>query len=128
PDHCPGAVVYWTKTPAAMVPIEIQNYTQIRLPVKIDGKEIYAILDTGAYTSVITMRAAKRYLGLDEKDPAMTSRQEVINGMAGAVRTYPFQTLSFGDVQVNHPQIQIVEDRVWDDRSDLLLGIGILRQ
>ena len=48
--------------------------------------------------------------------------------MAGTVYNYPFQSLSFGAVQVSHPQIQIVEDRVWYDKTDLLLGIGILRQ
>ncbi|HEY4076090.1 MAG TPA: hypothetical protein VGM26_04080, partial [Rhizomicrobium sp.] len=40
---------------------------------------------------------------------------------------YPLQNLSFGDVNVKNPRIQIVADKVWD-QSDLLLGIGILRQ
>jgi predicted aspartyl protease len=103
--------------------------THIRIPVTIDGKEINAVLDTGAPTSFITMRAARRYLGLDEKDPALKSRGTVsINGMAGTVYNYPFQSLSFGAIQVSHPQIHIVEDRVWDNQTDLLLGIGILRQ
>jgi predicted aspartyl protease len=129
PDHCPGNVNYWTKLMPAVVPIEMVDKVHIRVPVTIDGKEINAILDTGAHTSFITMQAAKRYLGLDEKDPALKSRGNVpVNGMAGTVYNYPFQSLSFGAVQVSHPQIQIVEDRVWYDKADLLLGIGILRQ
>jgi predicted aspartyl protease len=129
PDHCPGIVNYWSKVAPAVVPIEMVGVTHIRVPVTIDGKEINAMLDTGAHTSFITMRAAKRYLGLDEKDPALKLRGNIpINGMVSAVYNYPFQKLSFGDVQVSHPQIQIVEDRVWEDGRDLLLGIGILRQ
>ncbi len=129
PDHCPGKVNYWSRTPPVVVPIEMVNTTHMRVPVTIDGKEINAILDTGAHTSFITMRAAKRYLGLDEKDPALKLRGNIpVNGMVGAVYNYPFQNLSFGDVKVSHPQIQIVEDRVWDDQRDMILGIGILRQ
>jgi predicted aspartyl protease len=127
-DHCPGKVLYWTQSPAAAVPFEIQNRTHIRIPITIDGKEIMATVDTGAHTSFITMRAASKFLGLDEKDPALKSRGNVpVNGMNGQVRNYPFQTLGFGAVVVNHPNIQIVEDRVWNE-DDLLLGIGILRQ
>jgi hypothetical protein len=87
-----------------------------------------ATVDTGAHTSFITMRAASKFLGLDEKDPALVSRGNVlVNGMNGQVRNYPFQTLNFGAVVVSHPHIEIVEDRVWNE-DDLLLGVGILRQ
>lgn len=127
-DHCPGQVTYWTKNGAAVVPIQIQALTQVRIPVTIDGKEIMAMVDTGSSTSYISMRAAKRYLGIDEKDPALKSRGNVaINGMVAPVYTYAFQTLNFGDVKVSHPQIQIVTDKVWSE-NDLVLGIGILRQ
>jgi hypothetical protein len=128
PDHCPGMVAYWTKTPVAVVPIEIQDKTHIRIPVTIDGKEMKAILDTGAQTSFLTMRAAARYLDISENDPALKSRGNIpVNGMVGPVFNYPFQTLSFGGVTVSHPRVEMVGDRVWD-QNDLLLGVGILRQ
>ena len=127
-DHCPGQVTYWTKYPATVIPIEMQGLTHIRIPVTIDGKEMKAVVDTGASTSYITMRAAKRYLGIDPKDPALKLRGNIpVNGMMGPVYNYPFQTLNFGDIKVSNPQIQIVADNVWD-QTDLLLGIGILRQ
>lgn len=128
PDHCPGQVTYWTKQSAAVIPVEIQGLTHIRIPVTIDGKEMKAVVDTGASTSFITMRAAKRYLGIDSKDPALKLRGNIpVNGMTGPVYNYPFQSLSFGDVKVSNPRIQMVADSVWD-QTDLLLGIGILRQ
>jgi len=126
-DHCPGVVLYWAKA-AAVVPIEIKDRTHIRIPVTIDGKEIMATVDTGAHTSFITMRAARRYLGVDEKNPALKLRGNIpVNGMAGPVYNYPFQSLSFGDVKVSNPHIEMVADKVWNE-DDLLLGIGILRQ
>jgi predicted aspartyl protease len=128
-EHCPGRVVYWTQTPVTGVPIEIEGKTHIRIPVTIDGKQINAILDTGATTSYTTMQAASRYLAIDEKDPALKSRGNVsVNGMTRPVYNYPFQTLSFGDLTVNHPRVDIVSNEVWDNKTDLLLGIGILRQ
>lgn len=127
PDHCPGAGVYWADA-AATVPIEIKDKTHIRIPVTINGKEIMATVDTGASTSFITMRAAKRFLDIDDKDPALKLRGNIsVNGMAGPVYNYPFQSLSFGAVTVNHPRIEMVADKVWSE-DDLLLGIGILRQ
>jgi predicted aspartyl protease len=127
PDHCPGSVTYWANS-STVVPIEIKDKTHIRIPVTIDGKEIMATVDTGAHTSFITMRAASRYLGIDEKDPALKSRGNVaVNGMVGPVYNYPFQTLSFGAVTVSHPHIEMVADNVWNE-NDLLLGIGVLRQ
>ena len=128
PDHCPGQVVYWTKTPFGVVDMSMENRTHISVPVVIDGKEIDAILDTGAHTSYINMSLAAR-LGVDEKNPLTKLRGNNmrVNGMAGAIYNYPFKTLSFGAVTVNNPQIQIVSDKVWTENR-LLLGVGILRQ
>jgi hypothetical protein len=128
PDHCPGQVAYWTKSGATEVPIQNQALNQVRIPVTIDGKEIMAMVDTGAPTSFISMRAAKRYLKLDEKDPALKSRGNIpIYGITAPVYNFPFGNLNFGDIKVSHPQIQIVADKVLD-QDELVLGIGILRQ
>jgi len=127
PDHCPGAGVYWADA-AATIPIEIKDKTHIRIPVTINGKEIMATVDTGASTSFITMRAARRFLDINDKDPALKLRGNIsVNGMVGPVYNYPFQNLSFGAVTVNRPRIEMVADKVWNE-DDLLLGIGILRQ
>ncbi|HEX4272474.1 MAG TPA: retropepsin-like aspartic protease [Rhizomicrobium sp.] len=128
PDHCPGRVTYWTKIPPAIVPLQIQNQTHIRIPVMVDGKEIMATVDTGSATSYITMRAATRFLGINDKSDGLKSRGIVtVNGMPGPVYNYPFQALTFGNVTVNRPHVEIVSDPVWSE-DDLLLGIGILRQ
>jgi hypothetical protein len=74
------------------------------------------------------MRAATRFLGINDKSDGLKSRGIVtVNGMPGPVYNYPFQALTFGNVTVNHPHVEIVSDPVWSE-DDLLLGIGILRQ
>ncbi len=47
-DHCPGRVVYWTTTPSIAVPMNITGFGHVRVPVKIDGRDMMATLDTGA--------------------------------------------------------------------------------
>src|SRR6185295_10853435 len=53
PEHCPGKVVYWTTEPAAQIPIALDRVGHIEVPVLIDGKEIKATIDTGAWRSVM---------------------------------------------------------------------------
>ncbi|HEY1877387.1 MAG TPA: hypothetical protein VGG66_07940, partial [Rhizomicrobium sp.] len=107
PDHCPGRVVYWTKGPVSIVPIEIQNRTHIRIPVTIEGKEIMATLDTGSVTSLVTLRALSKFVGLDEKSAGMKSLgNKPVNGLVAPVYNYPFQALAFGGVTVSHPHIE----------------------
>ena len=128
PDHCPGKVAYWTRSPVGEVPISMEGVTHISAAVTVDGKDIDAILDTGADTSYITLRTAARLLGLEEDDPAFKLRgNQRINGMSAPVYSYPFKSLSFGAITVNNPNIEIVSDKVWGEKK-LLLGVSILRQ
>jgi predicted aspartyl protease len=128
PAHCPGGPVYWSKTPAAVVPIEIENRTHIHIPVTVDGKEIRATIDTGSMTSLIRMSAAARFLGVDDKNANLTSVTGMsINGMSGTIGNYPFETVGIGGLNVAHPTILIVPDSMWD-QDELLLGMDVLRQ
>jgi predicted aspartyl protease len=125
---CPGSVVTWTKNPASIVPMEVQDRTHIRVPVTIDGKKIMATLDTGATTSIIAMHAASKLLGINEETVDTKLLGTIpLNGATGPVYNYPFKALTFGDVTVNRPPIQIVSDSVWG-QDDMILGIDILRQ
>jgi predicted aspartyl protease len=128
PQHCAGGVVYWTKSPAIILPMEIEDRTHIRIPVTIDGKTIMATVDTGSAISIVTMRAATQFFGINEKSAGLQSRGIVaVNGMPAPVYVYPFQDLTFGGVTIRRPFIEIVSDAVWN-KDDLLLGIDVLRQ
>lgn len=128
PQHCISGAVYWTKSPAEIIPIEIEDKTHIRIPVTIDGKKIMATVDTGSAASIITMRAAARLLDVNEKSADLQSLGAIsVNGMVAPVYVYPFQQLAIGHTSVTRPRIEIVSDALWN-KDDLLLGMDFLRQ
>jgi predicted aspartyl protease len=111
------ALPEWLGSPVA---IDVSRGGHVRLPVKIDGIAVTAVLDTGAAVSVIGMRAAAR-LGLRATDlkPA---------GGNGPYRVYdyPFQSLELGGLVVKNPRIAITSDGLIPG-SDVVLGIDALR-
>jgi predicted aspartyl protease len=119
PDHCDGRVVYWTKGDYGVVPFDYRDRA-IQFTVMIDGKEVLAMLDTGAYDTVMSLEKAEDLYGVDEKTLAEH------NGR------YPFKTLSFGAVSVGNPEIHLVSEKkskmlTWGSPR-LLIGMGVLRR
>ena len=131
PDHCPGQVVYWTKGGYSQIPMQVDGFRQISVPVDLDGKSVTAILDTGSYRSIMSAGMAKSVFGIDDKNPAAKSLGSLaINGTGGlAAFRYPFSKLTFGGVTVNNPDLMVLPDEaVGGANSPLLVGISILRQ
>ena len=131
PDHCPGAVVYWTKTPYAAVPMHIDDGGHIIIQVTLNGKTVSAAIDTGADRSTITLGLAKSLFGIDAKDPKMVAMGDVsVNGTAAApLYRYPFDTLILEGVTVNHPVIDILDGERFSAGDNLMiLGVKTLRQ
>ena len=119
--HCEGKVVYWTHDPFAAVPFKMDEGRHIKIVVQLDGQEVPAVLDTGAYRSAMSLETAEDMFKLD---PATLSKN---NGR------YPFKALTLEGVTVNNPDLVLVPD----DKSKvmggyrepkLLLGMGVLRQ
>ena len=126
PDHCPGQVVYWTKTGFVALPMDLVSDGHIQVRVTIDGKKFDAILDTGARTSLISLSAAKA-LGITERSPDLKPNMD--SEARYKSFEYPFKTLDFDGVTVTKPHLLVVSDNVLPGtRIDLLLGIGILRR
>jgi hypothetical protein len=128
-DHCEGRVVYWTHDPAGIVDIKLNDFGQISVPVVLDGKEIRATVDTGAYRSAVSLETIEDEFNIDEKNPDM----HLIPG-ANPARPryrYPFKTLSFQSVTVNNPDLMLVPDdqsKLVYGQPKMLLGINVLRQ
>lgn len=124
-DHCPGQVVYWTTTGSIVIPMDVARNGHVRFPVKIDGKTIMAILDTGSALSLISMKTAAQ-LGIDPNAPELT-----LMGDTGQyqIYAYPFHSLDFGRVSLRNPHIAIASDSfIKGLGGDLVLGIEALRQ
>jgi predicted aspartyl protease len=128
-DHCPGKVVYWTQQGGYIVlPMQVDGGAHIRIPVMLDGKSITAIVDTGATDSIMSMRAAES-LGITEDAPDLKLKNSEGFRKRFKEYTYPFHTLDMGGVMVKNPNIIIASNEFMGSfRSDMILGIGILRQ
>jgi predicted aspartyl protease len=144
PEHCPGHVVYWPHAALAITPMTFHN-RHIRLPVRVDGKELRAEIDTGATNTTMMATAAKRLFDIVPE----TSGNVPLNtqGMAAAFGRV-FSTLDFEGVAVNNPHIVIVPDLLGSkdpnngfqtgsrakmvdddvDRADMLIGMDILKK
>jgi predicted aspartyl protease len=120
PDHCPGEVVYWTRGGYGVVPFELEQ-NHIMLKVQLDGQEIRAGLDTGAADTLMSLERASGAFDLDKDKLAKSSH-------------YPFKTLSFGEVSVSNPAINLMSDddtRILGHHSrdlQMIIGMGVLRR
>lgn len=122
-DHCPGQVVYWTHDPAAAIPVKIDEAGHIVVDAQIDGKDIKAIIDTGATTSALKMSGATSLFGITPSSPGVTKVAE--NSATGGDYKYTFKTLSLAGMNFNNPTIQLMGDANPGDETlsrYLLLG------
>lgn len=128
-DHCEGKVVYWTHDAPGEVDINLNEFGQITVPVTLDGKEIRATIDTGAYHSSASLESIEDEFDIHEGN-AHLHRIPGGNPMAARYR-YPFKTLTFQSVTVNNPDLVLVPDQLSkqpDEAPKILLGINVLRQ
>lgn len=144
-DHCPGQVVYWPNSGVAVVPFQLDSSNHIAIPVKIDGHELIAIIDSGASQTTMYLRAAHR-LGVDETSAGVTETGQL--GDNSRVRTYErtFGSISIEGIMIRNPKIQLIPELRGNmplgpsasgndtrlgarrhDTTDMLLGMSILR-
>jgi predicted aspartyl protease len=143
-DHCPGHVVYWPHAALGVTPMTFRD-RHIRLPVKVDGKELRAEIDTGATNTTMMAGIARRLFDIVPESPGNVPLNT--QGMVAAFGRV-FSTLDFEGIAVKNPHIVIVPDlmgskdsdngfqtgsrvkRVDDDvdRPDMLIGMDILKK
>jgi predicted aspartyl protease len=143
-DHCPGHVVYWQHAALAVAPMNFHK-RHIRLPVKVDDKELTAEIDTGATNTVMRAEAARRLFDIVPETPGNVPLNN--QGMAAAFGRV-FANLDFEGVAVKNPHVVIVPDLIGkkdpnnslrtdtrtkkvddlEDRPDMLIGMDILKK
>jgi predicted aspartyl protease len=130
-DHCAGQVVYWTRTPVAVVPFSRNIWKHIFLDVELDGKKFRALLDTGASTSEGDWEPIADAFDLTAHNPGVSTEGHPADG-DGAYH-YTFKTLTFGGISVSNPQIALVPRAVSQIQNgpsdhDIILGINVMRR
>jgi hypothetical protein len=124
--HCPGQVVYWTKSGFVVLPMQVLSDGHVQMSVTIDGKKFDALVDTGARSSIISMRAVKK-LGITEKSPDLKPLGD--KETRYKAYEYPFKTLDFDGLTVTKPNLQVVSDDFMPGQdTDLIIGISVLRR
>jgi hypothetical protein len=130
-DHCDGRVGYWTDAPPIGIPlVREEDRVHISIHVMLDGKDVKALIDTGAPHSSMSLEAAEDIFDLTSSDPRFVNLARGPNRTSGA-RKFPFQKMSFGGVEVNNPDIVLVPDsqaQMGRHAPKMILGLSILRQ
>lgn len=108
-DHCAGKVIYWPAQALAVVPIKIRDL-HVTVPVKLDGKDFDAIIDTGASTSIIRQDMARLAFGLTPDSPDVKPEGHLGDQERAKMYSYPFKTLTFEGVTINNPKVRIMAD------------------
>jgi clan AA aspartic protease (TIGR02281 family) len=126
PHPCEGKAVYWPST-YAVLPMEITQDGHTRIPVTLDGKDMDAIVDSGASASVMPMSAAERFFDLKRDSANVTRRGELRGGQGSVIDaySYPFKTLSFGTVTATNPHVLLSDtpNGLSKEHSSLVLGM-----
>jgi len=128
--HCPQHVVYWTRDPIAAVPFTRDADNHMRIEITLDGKPMLAAVDTGAERSTMTMDDFEEIFGYQAKRDLKTIEQVSVNGTERTtIYRFPFQAMTFEGIQVQNPNIDILDgDRFDPGEPKLILGIETLRQ
>jgi hypothetical protein len=111
-DHCPGQVVYWTQSGAAHIPFKF-NGSSISLPVQLDGHELWAVLDSGAFASTISSPIANQVFNLTPDSPGVERKTFTrADGSKDFDATHVFGSLNFGGVAIANPRLHLLADKM----------------
>jgi hypothetical protein len=113
PEHCPGKVVYWTRSGYAELPFHftsgaINTIQHIDLDISLDDQNLTTDFDTGSPSTWLRYKAAGRMFGLDENSPGVT-KSPLATQDQPAYRKQ-FSLLKIGGVEVRNPTIDIIPD------------------
>ncbi len=124
--HCDGKVVYWPADVVSVVTMSITNEFHIRVPVKLDGHDYLATLDTGASTTTLNQNYATRDFSLKLGDADTPAHGKLNSGHDDMVYVHRFQSLAFEGIAVSNPMITLLPDVV-TNKMQHLSGDAMLR-
>ena len=129
PKDCDSvSLAYWTKEVAGEVEIEaIDEYRpRINLTVHINGQPIRAMLDSGAASSVLTLRDAAS-LGVTPETPGVVATNPGGGLGAKSVDTWigPFQSFAIGNEKISDVRIRFAD--LYKDTTYTQTGTQIRR-
>ncbi len=110
-DHCDGKVIYWPTRAVAVVPMQVvKSSGHIVVPVMLDGQALKALVDTGAYNSVLNLAVAEGDFKLSEKQADMIPLRRLGDRDNSMVYRHTFKSLSFEGITIANPALDIIPD------------------
>jgi predicted aspartyl protease len=109
--HCDGKVVYWPADTVSVVPIVMSREFHIRVPVKLDGHDYMATLDTGASMTTLNESDATRDFALKLGD-ADTPAHGKFADHDDIIYTHRFHSLALEGIVVSNPEIELLPDLI----------------
>ena len=144
-DHCEGKVIYWPADAVAIVPMRVLRSGHILVPVKLDGKEVNAILDTGTVKTTLMMPLAEGDFGLKMGAADTPRSSEMLDKPGVGIYEHKFSSLNFGGVSARNLDVAILPDflrnksggpqlgsrlagaSVHEQVPDMLIGMDVLK-
>jgi predicted aspartyl protease len=109
-DHCAGEVVYWPAAAVAVVPFRLNASNHITFRIKLDDKQLKAMLDTGASSTVLNLTDARRTFAVDVNAADVEKVGELTGGYTASIYRRQFKTLAFEGVTIDNPMIVLMPD------------------
>lgn len=109
-DHCAGKVVYWPADKVAIVPMRINADGHIAFQVKLDGKTLTAILDTGATNTVLNLEVAQDLFGIHPGDARTPETGHLTGAEPAKTYVHRFKTLALEGIAVDNPTLDLIPD------------------
>ena len=138
-EHCPGKVVYWANEYSEMR-FERGDDHRVAVTVKIGGKSLRGIIDTGAGHTSMSWKAASDEFGLMETSPGISSIPSTTltsDGRALVTSRYTFDAIEFGSLRVRNATVNILPQysSSWltrtfgfdDDAPQVIIGMDVLQ-
>jgi predicted aspartyl protease len=110
----------------AAIDMDVTEQGHIRIPVTLDGKRLFAMVDTGAPGSLIAASEAKSNFGVQ----ADSERRTITGGQGGTaeVGVHDFGSLEIGKTVQAMPRLLVAaDDKTRFDQAAILLGMRQLR-
>jgi tetratricopeptide (TPR) repeat protein/predicted aspartyl protease len=123
-SHCGSGVVYWPHSDFAELPVRIdRDQNLVTIPLILDGREIHALIDTGAPETYLSLRVAEALFGLKPDSPGMQAAEPDTdqNGQSRQMYRRQFASMTMGGIVIPHPWMVI--SPMTDKGPDMILGM-----
>lgn len=130
PHPCAHRALYWT--PAYLsLPLRITDAGHVRITVNLDGKDVDAIMDTGASLSLMAQDDAARIFDIKPEGGSPANADTLVGSNGGTLvsRSHDFKTLALGEIALSHPHIRLYDGSniLRSEGTPFVLGMSELR-